>query len=212
MADVSVIRPGARARTTAVGVTVAVAVHLAILTGLILSIEIPRLAEPPPMRVSLIAPVAFMPPRHAPPPPRAARKTLRPIAPRLSRIVGPEKTAPLPIPAAPPDAATRERLLAAPFVEHGTVREGLRTTAGCADADWLKLSPAEQAACRQRAHDLGAGAETYAVGPADPAHRAFLDKQAARNDARRRALEAPPTHPMAPCEGRMSNLGFSCLP
>jgi len=204
------IRP--RNRITALGVAIAVGAHVLILAGLILSIEIPRLAEPPPMRVSLVAPFRLVPPRRPPAPPKPLHRTLVPIAPRLGRVVGPEQTQTLAIPAAPPDAATRERLLAAPFAEHGTVREDLRTTAGCSESDWLKLSPAEQAACRQRARSLGAGAPVYAVGPSDPAHRAFLDKQAAKNEAREQALEAPPTHPMSLCEGRMSNLGFSCPP
>lgn len=210
MAIAFALRP--RNRITAFGVAVAIGAHLLILAGLVLSIEIPRLAEPPPMRVSLVAPIMLAPPRRPPAPPKPQHKTLVPVAPRQARIVGPEQPAPLAIPAAPPDAATRERLLAAPFAEHGTVREGLRTTAGCSDSDWLKLSPAEQAACRQRAHEQGAGAPAYAVGPSDAAHRAFLDKQAAKNEARREALEAPPTHPMSLCEGRMSNLGFSCPP
>jgi hypothetical protein len=210
LADAAVIRPKIRARPAAVGVTIAIAAHVAILTGLILAVEIPRLPPAPAMQVSLVPAFKIAPARRAPPAHR--RVVERPIAPRAAAIVGPERPATLPIPAAPPDAQTREKLLSAPFVEHGAVREGLRTTAGCADADWLKLTPAEQEACRQRAHALGQGAGVYAVGPSSPSQRAFLDKQAARNEKRQRALEAPPTHPMSTCEGRMSNLGFSCVP
>lgn len=212
LSDPAVIRARPARRTVVIGVAAAVAAHLAILTGLVLAIQIPRLVEPPPIQVSLVPAWRIAPARRPPPPPPPQARRLRDIAPRAARIVGPEAVKPLAIPAAPPDAATRERLLAAPFVPHDKVREGLRTSGGCEDADWLKLSPAEQAACRKRDRDLGAGAPTYAVGPSDPAHRAFLDKQAAKNEAHRRAMEAPPSHPMVTCGGRMSNLGFSCVP
>ncbi|MDR3510297.1 MAG: hypothetical protein P4L73_01565 [Caulobacteraceae bacterium] len=201
----------ARARARAFSIGTAVAVHLAIATGLILAIQIPHMVEPPAIQVRLVPPFRIRAPAPAKPPPARPRQE-RPIAPRAARQVGPEVVAPLSIPAAPPDTVTRERLLAAPFAPHDHVREGLRTSGGCTDADWLKLSPAEREACRKRNHDLGTGAPTYAVGPSDPVHRAFLDKQAAKNEKRWRELEAPPTHPLVPCTGRMSNLGFSCTP
>jgi hypothetical protein len=198
-------RPGTRA----IGLAVAVGAHVALFTALVLSVTVPRLIEPPAIQVSLVPafPLQAKPRLGRPPPPR----TERTIAPRLGKLVGPAPIPPLPIPAAPPDAVTRERLLSAPFAPHEPVREGLRTSGGCTDADFLKLSPAERDKCRQRNHDLGAGAPTYAVGPSDPRKRAYLDKQAARNEAHRLRMEAPPSPPMAGCEdNRMSNLGFSC--
>jgi hypothetical protein len=203
----------APARTRAFGLGVALAAHLAIFAGLVLAIQIPRLVEPAPIQFSLVPPLA---PETAPrpnrptPPPR--REEAAPT-PRAARIFGPEATAPLALPAAPPDAVTRERLLAAPFIPHEPVREGLRTSSGCADADWLKLTLAERDACRQRNHALGADAPTYAVGPSDPVERAYLDRQVGKNAKRQREFEAPPTRPMTPCaDSRFSNLGFSCLP
>jgi hypothetical protein len=203
----------ASARTKAFGVAVAVIAHLAVLTALVLAIEIPRLPQAPAIQVSLVPAwrvLPHAPPKPPPPPPRPERA----IAPRPARLVGPETPPPLSIPAGPPDAAARGRLLAAPFITpHEPVRDSLRTAGGCTEADWLKLSEAERDKCRQRAHALGAGAPTYAVGPSDPSKRAFLDKQAARNEARRRSLEAPPTPAMTGCpDSRFSNLGFSCVP
>jgi hypothetical protein len=213
MADTISIRHGAPARDRLIGLGVAFAAHLAILAGFILAIQIPRLTEPPAIEVSLVP--AFpaeteAPHRRAPPPPPRPERA---VAPRQVRLVGPEVVTPLPIPAAPPDAAARARLFAAPFVPHEPVREGLRSTTGCTEADLLKLSPGEREACRKRNHDLGAGAPVYAVGPSDPVKRAYLDKQAAKNEARRRMLEAPPTPAMKGCaDSRFSNLGFSCTP
>jgi hypothetical protein len=210
LADTVPIRQTARAGTRAFGLSVAVVIHLAVLAGLVLAIRIPHMAEAPAIHVSLVPAwrIERKPEPKAPPPPPE-----RTIAPRAARITGPEVVQPLAIPAAPPDAAARARLLAAPFAPHEPVRDTLRATAGCAETDWLKLSPAERETCRQRAHTLGLGAPVYAVGPSDPAKRAFLDKQAARNEAHRRALEAPPTPAMVGCaDSRFSNLGFSCVP
>jgi hypothetical protein len=211
--DQAPIQPKGKARRRTIGVVVAVAVHVALFAGLIVSIVIPRLPTAPEIQVSLI-PAWRVEPRPArkpptPPPPKHERE----IAPRAAKIVGPEPVTPLPIAPAPPDAATRERLLAAPFAQRGSVGQALRAATGCAEADWLKLSPAERAACRQRAHDQGAGAPIYAVGPSDPSQRLYLDRQAAKNEKRRLQLEAPPTAPMVACsQGRWQNLGFSCPP
>jgi hypothetical protein len=193
---------------------VAVGVHVAILAGLVVSIEIPRLPPAPVIRVSLVPAWRVEEPRPPAPKPPPPSRPERDLAPRPARIVGPEAVQPLHIPPAPLDAASRAGLLAAPFAPHEPIREGLRAAGGCTEADWLKLSPAERDKCRQRDHDLGVGAPVYAVGPSDPSKRAFLDKQAAKNEARRRALEGPPTPGMTGCadSSRFSNLGFSCIP
>lgn len=214
MATTDTIRLKAPGRTRAIGVGVAVVAHAAFFAALVLTVTVPRLIEPPAIQVSLVPafPVeapARARPKPIPPPPRTERE----IAPRPGRLVGPEQVTPLPIPAAPPDAATRERLMAAPLATaREPVREGLRTSGGCTDADFLKLSPSERAKCRQRAHDLGVGAPAYAVGPSDPKKRAWLDQQAAKNEAHRLRMEAPPSPPMGGCGGdsRFANLGFSC--
>jgi hypothetical protein len=214
LANTDTIRQKAPGRARAIGLGVAIAAHVVVFAALVLTVTVPHLIEPPAIQVSLVPafPVetrALARPKSAPPPPRTERE----VAPRPGRLVGPEKVTPLPIPAAPPDAATRERLMAAPLApSREPVREGLRTTGGCADADFLKLAPSEREKCRQRNHDLGIGAPTYAVGPSDPKKRAFLDKQAAKNEAHRLRMEAPPSPPMAGCGGdsRFANLGFSC--
>jgi len=209
LADSAPIRHGAPIRTRAFSLGAAIAAHVAFFAALVLTVEVPRLIEPRAIEVSLVSalPVETTPRPSRPRPPR----TERAIAPRAGRQVGPAQIPPLPIPAAPPDAISRARLFSAPFAPHEPVREGLRATSGCAEADWLKLTPAERDKCRQRNHDLGAGAPVYAVGPSDPVKRAYLDKQAAKNEARRRGLEGPPSPPLVGCaDNRFSNLGFSC--
>ncbi len=212
MADTAVIRQRAPARTRAIGLGVAIAAHVALFTVLVLSIAIPRLIDPPAIEVSLVPafPVEAKAPAKRPPP--IPRQAERAIAPRASVPTGPAQIPALPIPAAPPDTAARARLFAAPFTPHEPVREGLRTSGGCADADFLKLSPEERDKCRQRNQDLGANAPSYAVGPADPRKRAYLEKQVAKNEKHRLDMEAPPSAPMTGCpaDSRFSNLGFSC--
>jgi hypothetical protein len=216
LADPDPIRQKTPRRNRAIGLGVAIAAHTALFAALVLTLTVPHLIEPPAIQVSLVPafPLDTRPrPKHAPPPP----KTEPAIAPRAGRLVGPEKIAPLPIPPVPVDEATRERLMSAPLSPsrepvREPVREGLRTTGGCTDADFLKLSPSERDKCRQRNHQLGVGAPTYAIGPSDPKKRAYLEKQAAKNESHRLSMEAPPSPPMAGCGGdsRFANLGLSC--
>lgn len=217
MTDTFPLRQAIPARTRAFGFGVAILAHVLILAGLVAAVRIPQLAEAPPIQVTLVPPLAIpsITPkaRPAPPPPERVERA---IQPRAAKIIGPEAPRPLPIPATPPDAAARARLLNAPFAAkpQEPVTQGLRTSVGCTESDFLKLSPAEQEVCRKRARALGANAPTYAVGPSDPRKRAFLDKQAAKVDARRRELEGPPTPGMTGCppDSRFGNLGFSCPP
>jgi hypothetical protein len=215
LADTVPLRQTAPARTRAFGLGVAILTHVLILAGLVAAVRIPLVPDSPAIQVSLVPPFRLTP---APPPKAAPPERVEPreIQPRVAKIVGPERVRPLPIPAAPPDAAARARLLSAPFAAkpHEAVSQGLRTTVGCTDGDFLKLSPAEQEACRKRNHILGADAPTYAVGPSDHRKRAWLDKQAAKVDAHRRDLEGPPTPGMTGCppDSRFGNLGFSCPP
>jgi hypothetical protein len=211
VANVATFRQPSPEGARAISLGVAIALHLALAAGLIFAIQIPRLVEPPVVQVSLVPPIPTeIAPRARPAPPQHVVE--RPLAPRPGRIVGPAPIPPLPIPAAPPSAATREKLLQAPFAHHEPLSDSLRTTAGCPDADALNLTPAERAACAKRARALGAGAPTYAVGPSDAKKRARLDAEAAKNEARKKELEAPGTHPMQACVGPGSNFGFSCTP
>ncbi len=220
MADTYPSRQTAPIRSRAFGFGVAVLAHILILAGLVAAVRIPQLTELPAIQVSLVPPV-FIPtitPKARPGVAAAApvEHVEHTIQPRAAKITGPEAPAPLPIPATPPDAAARARLLSAPFAAkpHEAVSQGLRTGVGCTEDDFLKLSPAEQEACRKRNHALGANAPSYAVGPSDHKKRAWLDKQAAKVDARRRELEGPPTPGMTGCppDSRFGNLGFSCPP
>jgi hypothetical protein len=209
LASIDTVRPPLPPRTRAISLGAAVLAHILLGLGFVLAIQIPRLVAPPPVQVSLVPPIpeiAPARPRRAAPPPRAVEKA-PPPAPRYAPSIGPAQIPPLPIPAAPPDKATRDRLFSAPFKPHDA-REALRAATGCQDPD--KLSPDERDACRKINHDRGANAPTYAVGPSDPKKKAFLDKQAAKNEAHRKAMEAPGEHPMQACDGPMSNLGFSC--
>lgn len=213
MADTFPLHQPTPARTRAFGLGVAVLAHIALLAGLVAAVRIPQLVDGPAIQVTLVAPPRLMPaPKIKPVAPEQVERT---IQPRPAKITGPEPVQPLPIPAAPPDAAARARLLDAPFqASREPVREGLRTTTGCTDADFQKLSPSERETCRQRNHALGANAPTYAVGPSNPSQRAYLDKQAAKVDAHRREMEGPPTPGMTGCppDSRFGNLGFSCPP
>lgn len=203
-------------RTRALSLGVVIVGHVLLAIGLVLAVQIPHLIAPPPIEVSLVPPLPLpAPPRAAPARPAPSPSRPQPqIAPRLGRIVGPERPAPLPIPAAPVDAEARARLLAAPFAPKEGAARGLRTTGGCDDADEMKLTGEEREKCRQHTHDLRANAPVYAVGPSDPKKRAYLDAQAAKNEAHRKAMEAPPSPPTVGCatDSRFSNLGFSCVP
>ena len=216
MADSAVIHQRVPARTRALSLGGVIAGHVLLAIGLVLAVQIPHLIEPPVVQVSLVPAFSLPPqPRAArPKPERSPPPTAPQIAPRLGKIVGPEKVAPLVIPAAPIDAEARARLLAAPFAPKDGVTQGLRATGGCDDADEMKLTGAERERCRQHTHDLRANAPVYAVGPADPKKRAYLDAQAAKNEAHRLRMEAPPPPPTVGCatDSRFSNLGFSCVP
>jgi hypothetical protein len=210
LVSIDTVRQQVRPRTRAASLGAAILAHLALAAGLVLAIQAPKLFEPPVVQVSLVPPIpteiAPARPRRTalPPPPQ----NTPPIAPRQGKLVGPAQIPPLPIPAAPPDTATRDRLFSAPFKPHDALRDSLRAGTGCQNTD--KLTPDERSACRKHEHDLGANAPTYDVGPSDPEKRAYLDKQAAKNEAHRKAMEAPGQHPMEACTGPMSNLGFSC--
>jgi hypothetical protein len=216
LVDSAVIRQRVPTRTRALSLSGVIAGHIVLAIGLVLAIQIPHLVEPPPIQVSLVPPLPLatapriVRPKPAPPPTRPERQ----IAPRLGKIVGPEKVEPLNLPAAPVDAQARARLMAAPFAPQDATVQSLRTTGGCTDADALTLTGAERERCSQHTHDLRANAPVYAVGPADPKKRAYLDAQAAKNEAHRLKMEAPPSPPTVGCptDSRFSNLGFSCVP
>jgi hypothetical protein len=216
LVDTAVIAQRVPVRTRALSLGVVIAGHVLLAIGLVLAVQIPHLIAPPPIQVSLVPalPLPMQPravrPRPAPPPSRPQPR----VAPRLGKIVGPENPTPLAIPAAPVDAEARARLLAAPFAPKEGAARGLRTTGGCDDADEMKLTGEERERCRQRTHDLRADAPVYAVGPSDPKKRAYLDAQAAKNEAHRLRMEAPPSPPTVGCatDSRFSNLGFSCVP
>ena len=174
-----------RRKATAPWVLLAsVGAHLLVLAGLIAGADVmPRLVEPPVLRVELISPVVAprAPAARAPSPPKVkarAGASAPAAAPDLPAI----------LPAAPSTPGVAAGAAAPPgFTARGltgggdALRQAARDGIGCRNADLLALTRAERAAC---AEALG---EKHKNGPAlyaviDPDKKAAFDGACKKDD------------------------------
>lgn len=182
----------------------------------ILPLDIQRRPSPSAAASPAAAPAAASAPRTArrspaPPPPKPLPAPT-PIARPAPPAPAPRPT-PLPGPAAPalrPGPSTGKAPAPAPGPDpNGDVHGAVRAAIGCSHEDFLKLTPAERAACdRKLAEAKPRGAY---VDPIPPLKRGAFDRQAAA-DARRRDHEGVMPNPIVACEGLGSNFGTGCLP
>ena len=132
------------------------AVHLALISVLVLGIRESRPpSEAPPLEVTLTQ--LFAPhPKPKPKPPAQRRPATQPA---------PAKAAPA-TPALPPPVALPENGPVDPRIAAAeAVRGALQALVHCAHPDSYDMSPSEREACARHIRDLRAGAPTYAIGP-----------------------------------------------
>jgi len=79
------------------------------------------------------------------------------------------------------------------------LRSALRTSVGCEDSTEIILSAEERQACQARRRVIVAGTPTYDVRSTNPAMAASLDREAAKAEARRKAMQG--SFPDPPCVG-----------
>lgn len=195
--------PTARRRLTISAMAASVLVHAVVLG--VLAVQAPRLRIPdelsgPPEPV---IPVLIMP-RAPPPAPGAAA---RPAPIQLHRRAQPNLPPPSTVPplvapapkAAPAPAAPRPGpvAVAPPTVAAESVRNALRTTFGCSDAQMMNLSAAERAKCLERLGQGARDAPFIPPGAALPAgKRAALEKAGEAKMAQRNAADRPVSGPV----------------
>jgi hypothetical protein len=148
------------------------AVHLVVLTVVLLTIDTRQPDRGSPTIIVSLTP-AIAPPERP--------KTVRPRSDARRRA-----TAPLKPPATAPLVQAAKGVVANTSNDQDVTApqsEALGESVRCAHPDAFDMDPAERERCRQRDHDLARGAPTYAALPADPTKAAAFERAAGRNEA-----------------------------
>jgi hypothetical protein len=146
------------------------AVHLVVLTVVLLTIDTRQPDRGSPTIIVSLTP-AIAPPERP--------KTVRPRSDARRRA-----TAPLNPPATAPLVQAAKGVVANMSNDQDVTApqsEALGESVRCAHPNAFDMDSAERERCRQRDHDLARGAPTYAALPADPTKAAAFERAAGRN-------------------------------
>jgi hypothetical protein len=159
--------------------TAALSLHLIALGLLYFTRSQLELATAPVIELQLrrVAPAAAERPRPT------LQRQLRTRARGKPAAVAPSarETSPTTTPAAPTLAQTPQGGAPSAGANAEGLRLALRSSLGCMDADFLRLTPSERDRCRERTQNLGAGRPTYGPEPANPNEARALERAARCN-------------------------------